>query len=85
MNEFDALLELGEQRARRIVASIAPPAIVQAFDRHCAIRYAQKLIGNGLDVRATAYRVAASYDISLKSAYRRINSIFTLGTERARQ
>lgn len=79
MREFEELLELGEQRARCIVASIAPPSTLQAFDRHCATRHAQKLLREGLEVRATAFKVASRYDVSLKSAYRRIDDALSLG------
>lgn len=72
-------LPISEDAARAIAAGIASPQILQLFDRQAAIVYARKLLDDGLERRSVAYRLAARYDVSLKSAYRRITEAVELG------
>ena len=73
------LLDLaGERNARAIVGSIGTPQSAQAFDRIAAVACARKMLSEGRERRNIAYRLAAIYDISLKSAYRRIGEAIDL-------
>lgn len=78
--EISALFALaGEDQGRQILRALGTAGALGAFDRHCEASYARKLLREGLDVRATAYRVAAKYNLSLKSAYRRIKQALSAG------
>lgn len=74
------LLEvLGETRARAVVSSIGTPQSSQAFERMAAVACARRLLEEGHERRTVAYKLAARYDVSLKSAYRRIGEALDLG------
>lgn len=78
--QIAALLALaGEDKGRAIVAELAAPQVLRLFDREAANLHARKLLADGLTRRAAAYRLAARYDISLKSAYRRISDALQAG------
>lgn len=81
LQSIAALLALApnEAAARAIVAGLATPQTLQLFNRQAAIMHARKLLDDGLERRSVAYRLAARYDISLKSAYRRIADALELG------
>lgn len=81
LQSITALLALApsEDAARAIAAGLASPQILQLFNRQAAIVYARKLLDDGLERRSVAYRLAARYDVSLKSAYRRIADALELG------
>lgn len=75
MNESLTLLleTLGEAKARQVVADIGTPKGLQQFDRLAAVALARQMLDERMERRVIAYRLAARYDISLKSAYRRAN------------
>ncbi|MDB5779972.1 MAG: hypothetical protein JWP93_2337 [Polaromonas sp.] len=72
-------LPISEDAARAIAAGLTSPQILQLFDRQAAISYARKLLDDGLERRSVVYRLAARYDISPKTAYRRITDALELG------
>lgn len=73
------LLSLTDEKvARSIVVDICTPQSIQAFGRIAAVACARKMLGEGKERRDIAYRLAAIYDISLKSAYRRIGEALDL-------
>jgi len=68
------LLEvLGEAKARQVVADIGTPKGLQDFNRLAAVALARRMLDERVERRAIAYRLAGRYNISLKSAYRRIS------------
>ncbi len=78
--EIAALLELaGEQQGRQILRALGTPGALGAFERHCATSYARRLMAGGLSRRSTAFKVSARYELSVKSAYRRIDDAMALG------
>lgn len=79
MCEFDALLELGENKARSIVASIAPANVLRAFNRHAAIARAHKMLTDRMPPHEMAYRLAGRYGTSIKTAQRRIKAALDMG------
>lgn len=80
LNESLALLLslTDEKIARGIVANICTPQSIQAFNRMAAVTCARRMLNEGNERRVIAYRLAARYDISLKSAYRRINDALNI-------
>lgn len=75
-----ALLALApnEDAARRIVAGLVSPEKLKLFERIAATARARKMLDDGSERREVAYRLVARYEISLKTAYRRITDAVEL-------
>jgi hypothetical protein len=78
-----ALLELApnEDAARRIVAGLVNPVNpekLRLFERIAATARARKMLDDGLERREVAYRLVGRYEISIETAYRRINAALEL-------
>ena len=77
--DFDALLELTETRARAILASFAPARTRHAFDQYAAVLRARDMLKNGMHPHEMAYRLAGRYGTSIKTAQRRIKAALDMG------
>lgn len=83
MNEAAIALlldRLPEHEARALLAGLEVPARVrQEFERIASTRYARALMANDLCRRAIVDKVAGRYDISQRTAYRRIDAAIEMG------
>lgn len=69
----------GEHKARAILQALGSKSALTAFDRLAATFYARKLLAAGEEKRSVAYRIAARFDVSVKTAYRRIKAALNMG------